>query len=154
HGLYRFITGSLLHANYHHLLANVFALFCLLRLLEPKERLVHLVGLYLTGCIVGFGMAYFGKSQIVIGVSGVAFCYATYLILKRHYGINNDIVLASFLAMFVLEMIIGALVPYVSTLTHVGGAIGGILYFLIRYNIDSSFTSYSDDNGKQESLPS
>ena len=99
-------------------------------------------------------MAYFGKSQIVIGVSGVAFCYATYLILKRHYGINNDIVLASFLAMFVLEMIIGALVPYVSTLTHVGGAIGGILYFLIRYNIDSSFTSYSDDNGKQESLPS
>ena len=128
----RIITGSLMHASYRHIGANLFSFlnigsYCELR----TNRRGYLTAILLSMLTAGLAITLFSDSY-TIGFSGVVFGIMGYyaVLLYKNDG-RWDEVEKSTLARMLIPNVIISLMPGVSWAGHLGGFIGGVIAGLL-----------------------
>lgn len=147
--VWQFVTYSVVHANFWHLLFNMLALYWFGREMEELLGRGRFLGLYLTGAFVA-GLAHSlaelgtGGQSIVIGASGAVFAV---LVLFACYFPNRYVYVFFLLPMKVkylvailigvnLLMVLQAGSTGIAPLAHLGGAMYGFVYYRYRYAIE------------------
>lgn len=119
---WRYITSLFAHANPLHLLANMFSLFVIGRVLEPAFGRVRFTILYFLGGIGGC-VAVLLTGGSALGASGAIFALlgALFMAVRRIGGSTSQL-----LVLIVLNLAIGFLVPSIAWEAHIGGLVVGV----------------------------
>lgn len=131
---WRFITPVFLHIGFRHLLFNAFALFVFA---PPLERLLgplHYAAFFLVSGFIGnvFGVLFSGNYVVSAGASGAIFgVYAAYLYLSLFHKHALDEGTRKIVTIILVGGLILSFVPGVSLAGHLGGFLGGFLFFAI-----------------------
>lgn len=135
HEWWRYISAVFLHIGLQHLLFNGFALYVFA---PPLERILgswHYAGFFLVSGFAGnaFSMLLSKPPFISAGASGALYgVYAAYLYLglfRKHVldaGTRQTIT-----TILIVGLIYSVVVPNVNLYAHLGGFIGGFLYFAL-----------------------
>ena len=131
---WRLVTGGFLHANFLHILFNMYLLWVLGNMLEPTLGTPRFAVLYGTALLWGsFGALFVTPDANTVGASGAVFgLMGAAAVELRARGINpfkTDIGM-----LILLNLGISFLLPGISIGGHVGGLIGGALVGL-AYNL-------------------
>lgn len=135
-GLRGIIFAPFLHGNIYHLTSNTIPLAILgsVLFLFYYKRAYHV----LIGSILLTGMAVwiFGRPNIHIGISGVIYAFATFLVFAGFYRRKFWDVVISIAVIIVYGGLIWGLFPgkfYISYESHIAGALSGILLARMYY---------------------
>jgi rhomboid protease GluP len=133
HEWWRYISAAFLHIGFQHLLFNGFALYVFA---PPLERLLgswHYAGFFLIAGFAGnaFSMLLSKPPFVSAGASGALYgLYAAYLYLglfRKHVldaGTRQTVT-----TILIVGLVYSVVVPNVNLYAHLGGFIGGFLYF-------------------------
>jgi membrane associated rhomboid family serine protease len=128
---WRIVTAGFLHANFIHILFNMFALYVLGSLLEPGIGTPRFLGVYFVSLLAGsFGALLLSPNEITVGASGAIFgLLSAAFVIARHRGVEQ---LASQLAFFVvINLVFTFGVSGISIGGHLGGLVAGALAGLL-----------------------
>lgn len=125
---YRYITSGFLHADFWHLLFNMYALWLIGSFLERAIGRVRYLALYLVS-IFGGSVGVMVAAQLTgnfmtatLGASGGVFgLFAAYAILLRGFGRRDT----SMLIVIGINLVLGFIVPGIAWQAHLGGLIVG-----------------------------
>lgn len=130
HGLWGIIFSPFLHANIFHIISNsipFLVLGSMLFLFYTKYALrVFIYSIIISGTLVWV----FARPAIHIGMSGVIYAFATFLIFAGFYKKKIASILISILVIVLYGGLIWGLFPnnfYVSWEGHISGAIAGYI---------------------------
>lgn len=129
-GLRGIILAPFIHGNFYHLSSNSLPFFALTLLLfvfyYEKAFKVFVWSVLLSG----FAVWIFGRPAIHIGMSGVIYALATFLIFAGFYKRKFVSILISLGVIFAYGGLVWGLIPdkfYISYEAHIAGAIVGII---------------------------
>jgi len=136
-GLLGIVLSPLLHANYFHLMSNTIPVFVLLLVLFTfynRHAAIVITGTVLIG---GIAVWIFGRNASHVGISGLIYGLATFLIMAGFYKRDIKSLLISLLIIIFYGGLIWGLLPgrfWVSWEGHLFGAGAGLLlaYYLFR----------------------
>jgi len=136
-GLIGIISAPLLHANFFHLLSNTLPLFVLLLVLFTFYTDDALDVVILSVLIGGSLVWIFGRASSHVGISGLIYSLAAFLILAGIIRKDIKLFLISLLIIFLYGGLIWGVFPtryWISWEGHLFGAIAGFLlaYFLVK----------------------
>lgn len=123
---YRLLTSAFLHANVLHIALNMYALYLFGPPVEAALGRIRFVALYLIAAVGGSAMSYaFGNPvQPSLGASGAIFgLLGAYLVINRRLGRDTSGVMA----LLLINLAFGFLVPRIDWRAHLGGLIFGAL---------------------------
>lgn len=132
HEYYRLLTSMFLHYGPLHLGLNMFALWLIGRELEAVLGRARLVALYLVSGLGGGTLVWLvPQGGVTAGASGAIFgLFAGYFIVLRRLGMQTGGVVA----IIVINLALGLVVPNISWLGHVGGlATGAAVAAVLAY---------------------
>jgi membrane associated rhomboid family serine protease len=132
---WRLLTAGFLHANFFHLLFNMFSLWILGSMLEPAIGHVRFGLIYFVSLLAGsFGALLVEPDAFTVGASGGIFgLMAGAVVVMRNRGINP---MESGLGLWIgLNLLITFTVPSISIGGHIGGLIGGGLAALVLFDL-------------------
>ena len=126
---WRFLTTSFLHANIGHIIFNMLSLYTVGRAIEPALRKWRFALLYLLSAVGGslFVLAWglIDPTTLVgvtVGASGAVFgMFAAVFVMQKTLGLDTR----SILALLVINLVYGFLIPGISWQAHLGGMIAG-----------------------------
>lgn len=136
-GLLGIIFAPFLHGNFYHLISNTIPVLALLLILfsfYPKIAWVVII----ESVLIGGGLVWlFGRSASHIGISGLIYSLATFLIVAGIYKKDIKSILVSIAVLFAYGGLVWGIFPgkyWVSWEGHLFGAItGGVLaYFQFK----------------------
>lgn len=136
-GLLGVVFSPLLHGNYYHLISNTIPILVLLLILfsfYPKIALIVII----ESVLIGGGLVWlFGRSASHIGISGLIYSLATFLIVAGIYKKDMKSLLVSIGVLIAYGGLVWGIFPgryWISWEGHLFGAIvGGILaYFQFK----------------------
>lgn len=139
-GLLGVIFAPLLHGNYYHLISNTIPILVLLLIMfsfYPKIALIVIV----ESVLIGGGLVWlFGRSASHIGISGLIYSLATFLIVAGIYKKDMKSLLVSIGVLIAYGGLVWGIFPgryWISWEGHLFGAIvGGILaYFQFKKSL-------------------
>jgi membrane associated rhomboid family serine protease len=123
---WRLATAPFLHAGLWHVGLNMLALWVLGGLLEPLLGRGRFVAVYLVSALAGAVASYAFSSPLTIsvGASGAVFGLlgATVVALRT---LNRDV--SGVLALLMINVVIGFVVPNIDWRAHLGGLVAGML---------------------------
>lgn len=128
-GLIGIVLAPLLHANYYHLSSNTVPAFVLLLVLFSfyKKQAFTVI---IKSILIGGGLVWiFGRSASHIGISGLIYSMAAFLIVAGFLKKEIKSVLASVLIIFLYGGLIWGVLPgryWISWEGHLFGALAGI----------------------------
>ncbi len=135
-GLRGVILSPFIHGNIYHLISNTIpflVLGSLLFLFYYKHAFkILLWSISLTGIIVWI----FGRPAIHIGMSGIIYAFASFLIFAGFYKRKFLSIALSLAVVFAYGGLVWGLIPdklYISYEAHIAGAIVGILLARVYY---------------------
>lgn len=119
---WRYLTSLFAHASPLHLLANMFSLYVIGRMLEPAFGRVRFTVLYFLGGFGG-GIAVLFTANSALGASGAIFALlgALFIAVRRIGGNTNQLVV-----LIILNLAIGFIVPSIAWQAHIGGLVVGL----------------------------
>ncbi len=132
---WRLFTVMFLHANAVHILFNGYALYLIGRQLEAYYGSTRLVLIYflcgLSGGIASFGLNLHGN-ELAVGASGAIFGLFGALAAffgrnRRQLGSAGARQFQSLLILIVINLVIGASIPNIDNLAHMGGLVSGLI---------------------------
>lgn len=135
HEWWRYFTPIFLHIGFQHLLFNAFALYVfappLERLLGPFYYAAFLLIAGFAGNV--FSMLFTEPPFIVAGASGAIYgVYAAYLYLALfHRHVLDESTRKTVTIIIAMGFISSIIVPGISLFGHLGGFVGGFIYFAI-----------------------
>lgn len=131
---YRLFTSGFLHADFFHILLNMYALNIIGPQLESFFGKNKFLFIYFGSLFMGNLMSMlFITNNISIGASGAIFGLLGSLVyFGYHFRIYLGTVLKSqIIPLIILNLSIGFLIPSINNAAHVGGLIGGVLASMI-----------------------
>jgi rhomboid protease GluP len=137
---WRLVSCILLHGDGMHILLNAVALFALGRLCESVYGPVRLLFLFLVSGICGSLLSWAGGNASSVGASGGIFGLMGAAIVfgfrfqKELPPMAGELFRKRLLPWVALNLFIGAVVPFIDNLGHVGGLVGGSLLALVLDN--------------------
>lgn len=139
-GLLGLIFAPFLHANYFHLISNTFPVFALLFILfsfYPKEAWIVI----LESVLIGGGLVWlFGRSASHVGISGLIYSLAAFLIVAGIYKKDIKSLVISVGVLIAYGGLIWGIFPgryWISWEGHLFGALAGgiVAYFQFKNKI-------------------
>lgn len=126
---WRFITPIFLHIGMLHLLMNSFALYYLGPLVEKIYGNFRFLFIYLFSGFTGVLGSFLFSSSVSAGASGAIFgCFGALLYLgKIHRQLFLRTMGYNIIAVIVVNLIFGLIVPGIDNAGHIGGLAGGFL---------------------------
>ncbi len=126
---YRLFTGIFLHANFLHLIFNMYALYVIGMQLESFLGKWKYLIVYLLSGLGGSMLSIFFSNGYSIGASGAIFgLMGALLYFGYHYRVYLDSVVKSqIIPLIVLNLLIGFTSTGIDNWAHIGGLVGGIL---------------------------
>jgi membrane associated rhomboid family serine protease len=129
---YRIFTPVLVHANFTHILFNMYALYQLGPAIEARVGIPAYVGLLLAAAGWGGAFAYHlgGTEDILVGASGAIFglfglwLHSAFRLRDTAFGRN---LLSSLGLTLALNLALPLLIPAISWQGHLGGLVAGVL---------------------------
>ncbi|MDF2925021.1 MAG: rhomboid family protein [Paenibacillaceae bacterium] len=135
HEWWRYLNSMFLHIGFQHLLFNAFAIYVFA---APLERLLgswHYAIFFLISGFAGnaFSMLFSEPPFISAGASGAIYgIYAAYLYLALfHKHILDEGTRKTVTMILVMGFISSIIIPNVSLYGHLGGFLGGFVYFAV-----------------------
>lgn len=135
-GLIGIVLAPLLHANYFHLISNTVPIFVLLLGLFYfyKEQAVSVI---IESALIGGGLVWiFGRSASHIGISGLIYSIAAFLIVAGLLKKDFKSLLASVLIITLYGGLVWGVFPgryWISWEGHLFGALAGILIAFVHF---------------------
>ncbi len=129
--LWRLISCVFLHQDGLHILLNGLALFGLGRLCESIYGRARLLLLFVLSGLGGSSLSYLGGTELSVGASGAVFGLLAAPIVfgwRFREELPTEIGRALRLRLIpwaVLNLLIGALIPFIDNLAHLGGLLAG-----------------------------
>ncbi|HSS08651.1 MAG TPA: rhomboid family intramembrane serine protease [Acidimicrobiales bacterium] len=123
---YRLITAAFLHANFFHILFNMFALLILGPPVETAVGRVRFLGLYLMAALGGSVCSYLFSSPNVAGVgaSGAIFgVFGAYFVLARARRAETG----GIVALIAINLLFSFIDRAIDWRAHVGGLVTGLV---------------------------
>ena len=126
---YRLLTGIFLHANFLHLIFNMYALYVIGMQLESFLGKGKYLAVYLLSGLGGSMLSIFFSNGYSVGASGAIFgLMGALLYFGYHYRVYLDSVVKSqIIPLIVLNLLIGFTSTGIDNWAHIGGLVGGIL---------------------------
>lgn len=126
---WRFITPIFLHIGMLHLLMNSFALYYLGPLVEKIYGNFRFLFIYLFSGFTGVLGSFLFSSSVSAGASGAIFgCFGALLYLgKTHRQLFLRTMGYNIIAVIIVNLIFGFIVPGIDNAGHIGGLVGGFL---------------------------
>ena len=126
---YRLFTGIFLHANFLHLIFNMYALYVIGMQLESFLGKGKYLAVYLLSGLGGSMLSIFFSNGYSIGASGAIFgLMGALLYFGYHYRVYLDSVVKSqIIPLIILNLLIGFTSTGIDNWAHIGGLVGGIL---------------------------
>ena len=126
---YRLLTGIFLHANFLHLIFNMYALYVIGMQLESFLGKGKYLAVYLLSGLGGSMLSIFFSSGYSVGASGAIFgLMGALLYFGYHYRVYLDSVVKSqIIPLIILNLLIGFTSTGIDNWAHIGGLVGGIL---------------------------
>ncbi|MFW5800127.1 MAG: rhomboid family intramembrane serine protease [Spirochaetota bacterium] len=145
----RFISSIFLHAEWMHLLFNIYGLFILGRLVERSVGTFQLYFTFLISGITGNLLTYFFHEGIVgVGASGGVFgilgAFVVYIFWRRK-DFNQKLfksLIANFAIIIGINIFFGLTNPEINNLAHFGGFLGGILTTSLYILVSEKLPNY------------
>ena len=137
---WRLVSCILLHGDGMHILLNAVALFALGRLCESVYGPVRLLFLFMVSGVCGSLLSWAGGNASSVGASGGIFGLMGAAIVfgfrfqKELPPMAGELFRKRLLPWVGLNLFIGAVVPFIDNLGHVGGLVGGSLLALFLRN--------------------
>ena len=153
--LWRLLTSMFLHADFKHILFNMYILFAIgssiLIYIKPKEFLLIYLG---TGLIAQLSSSFFGQYSVSVGASGAIFGIAGFyyaLLYMFHkekvFSGNKEIISGEIKQMsffLLINMVIGFIIPGIDNAAHLGGLFAGVLIGFVYNNYYFNYTAKSN----------
>lgn len=132
---YRLLTSMFLHADFTHLIMNVFSLIIFGKLIEGALGSIKMFIIYLvSGLFAGLVSLSIDTVSISIGASGAIFgligAFIVYLFTRKN--INKQFVLQTFIGIAIISLL-ALFISNVNHFAHLGGFIGGAILMYIIY---------------------
>ncbi|WP_377912810.1 rhomboid family intramembrane serine protease [Bacillus songklensis] len=126
---WRFITPIFLHIGMLHLLMNSFALYYLGPMVEKMYGSIRFLFIYLFSGFTGVLGSFLFSSTVSAGASGAIFgCFGALLYLgKIHRQLFLRTMGYNIIAVIIVNLIFGFVVPGIDNAGHIGGLVGGFL---------------------------
>ena len=126
---YRLFTGIFLHANFLHLIFNMYALYVIGMQLESFLGKGKYLAVYLLSGLGGSMLSIFFNSGYSVGASGAIFgLMGALLYFGYHYRVYLDSVVKSqIIPLIILNLLIGFTSTGIDNWAHIGGLVAGIL---------------------------
>lgn len=128
--IYRLITATFLHADFFHLLFNMYALYLIGSQLEGFYGKTKYTLIYLISGIFGsmLSLLFLGPNWS-LGASGAIFgLFGSSLYFGYHYRIYlGTTIKTQILPIILINLVLGFAIPGIDVMAHLGGLIGGIL---------------------------
>lgn len=135
HEWWRYVTSMFLHFDFSHLLFNGFALYVFAAPLERLLGSLHYAGFFLISGFAGnvASVLFMEAPFITAGASGAIYgVYAAYLYLGIFYKHVLDAGSSQTVKIILIVGLISSVaMPHINFYGHLGGAIGGFLYFAL-----------------------
>ena len=126
---YRLFTGIFLHANFLHLIFNMYALYVIGMQLESFLGKGKYLAVYLLSGLGGSMLSIFFSGGYSVGASGAIFgLMGALLYFGYHYRVYLDSVVKSqIIPLIILNLLIGFTSTGIDNWAHIGGLVAGIL---------------------------
>ena len=126
---YRLFTGIFLHANFLHLIFNMYALYVIGMQLESFLGKGKYLAVYFLSGLGGSMFSIFFSNGYSVGASGAIFgLMGALLYFGYHYRVYLDSVVKSqIIPLIILNLLIGFTSTGIDNWAHIGGLVGGIL---------------------------
>ncbi|GGI40018.1 rhomboid family protein [Mammaliicoccus stepanovicii] len=133
---YRLVTHMFLHADFTHLIMNIFSLIIFGKLIEGALGSIKMFTIYMvSGLFAGIVSLSIDTVSISIGASGAIFgligAFIVYLFTRR--DINKQFVLQTFIGIVILSLMT-LFISNVNHFAHLGGFIGGAIMMYIFHS--------------------
>ena len=130
---WRLITSTFLHSGFAHLAMNMISLYFLGSFVEISFGRGRFLALYFMSGIAG-GLAYLylgtvtapavGASGAIFGLLGGVFGFA---LRQGTFSLQNPLI-SQLLILTAINLFLGAAIPNVSNIAHIGGLVGGLIF--------------------------
>lgn len=132
---YRLLTSMFIHANFTHLMMNVFSLIIFGKLIEGALGSIKMFTIYfISGLFAGIVSLSIDTQSISIGASGAIFgligAFIVYLFTRKN--INKQFVLQTFIGIVIISLL-ALFINNVNHFAHLGGFVGGAILMFIMY---------------------
>ncbi|WP_204842950.1 rhomboid family protein [Priestia flexa] len=126
---WRFFTPIIIHIGVFHLLMNSLALYYLGTLVERMYGSARFLFIYIAAGFAGVLGSFVWTSNLSAGASGAIFgCFGALLFLARtNPRVFFRTIGYNVLALIVINLIFGLVVPGIDNAGHIGGLVGGFL---------------------------
>lgn len=142
---YRFIGSAFIHADFWHLIFNMYALWLVGQAIEPVLGRWRFIGLYALSAIAGnvavlaladpTGISYY---TFVVGASGAVFgLFGALFVIAR--GLSRDT--TPLLILLAINLVFGFIVEGISWQSHIGGLLIGMLLAYIYTKSQKMWTN-------------
>ena len=128
---YRLFTSMFLHADFIHLLCNMYALWLLGPIVERYYGRLKYAFIYLASGLLGslFSCVFMSSNALSIGASGAIFgllgslAYFTYYYRATLQGMLRE----QIIPVIVINLVLGLFISSIDIFAHVGGLVAGLL---------------------------
>lgn len=137
---WRLVSAVFVHGDGLHLLVNAFALVSLGRVCEAAFGPARFLWLFVWSGIAGFALSWAAGNTLSVGASGGAFGLMGALVVfgwRYRHDLPTDIgriFRRRILPWVVVNLVVGALLPFIDNLAHVGGLLCGVVMAMVLGN--------------------
>ena len=149
---FRFFTSLFLHANFMHLIMNLFALLYLGSFMERTvKKRAFFYSVFVTGGTVASFFSYFFSKQNSVGASGAIFALIGSLlsIVLLNKELNENIrkrLLKDIVFIIIINALLGISVKNIDNYAHAGGFLAGMFFTLLIYKFENKALSLLFDS--------
>jgi rhomboid protease GluP len=127
--IYRLLTGTMLHADFVHILCNTYALYVIGSMVEGYYGRKKYPIIYLVSAIGGSLLSIAMSDIPSVGASGAVFgLLGSLLYFGYHYRVYfGSVILGRIIPVVIINLAIGFMISGIDNFAHIGGLIGGLL---------------------------
>ncbi len=127
--IYRLLTGTMLHADFVHILCNTYALYVIGSMVEGYYGRKKYPIIYLVSAIGGSLLSIAMSDIPSVGASGAVFgLLGSLLYFGYHYRVYfGSVILGRIIPVVIINLAIGFMISGIDNFAHIGGLIGGVL---------------------------
>ena len=126
---YRLFTSAFLHADFMHILFNMYALFALGRIVEEFMGKWKMLGIYCFSALTGGILSYLYTPNVAVGASGAVFGLLGAILMITLLGKKKSMksMFSRIMIVLAINLFSGFTSSNIDNFGHIGGLLGGIV---------------------------